>query len=191
MSTSGGRSETDMNAFAVMPCTCSPTRVVSTVTPVANMPSVLRKAIAGSPSSPSPSSSASADGATSNDVPNASGAAIALADRDLELRWASSLPLRRILTTRTERGGRGRPSLDRSTRVGPSPPRELATCSSGIVGVSSRQCGVSLSCTIRRKRKSRSEMHEDAEADDPLLRAAVDPPAPATWNQPIPTTRRR
>ena len=25
--------ETDMNAFAVMPCTCSPTRVVSTVTP--------------------------------------------------------------------------------------------------------------------------------------------------------------
>ena len=40
-STSGGRSETDMNAFAVMPCTCSPTRVVSTVTPVANMPSVL------------------------------------------------------------------------------------------------------------------------------------------------------
>ena len=27
-----------MNAFAVMPCTCSPLSVVITVTPVANMP---------------------------------------------------------------------------------------------------------------------------------------------------------
>src|SRR6478735_4000733 len=48
ISTSGGLNETDMNAFAVIPCTWPPTRVVSTVTPVANMPSVLRKAIAGS-----------------------------------------------------------------------------------------------------------------------------------------------
>ena len=38
MSTSGGSSETDMNAFAVMPCTWSRSRVVITVTPVANMP---------------------------------------------------------------------------------------------------------------------------------------------------------
>ena len=77
-STSGGRRDTDMNAFAVMPCTVSPERVVSTVTPVANIPSVRRKAIAGSPSSPSPSSSASASGAASNDAPNASGAEIAV-----------------------------------------------------------------------------------------------------------------
>ena len=47
MSTSGGCSETDMNAFAVMPCTCSPTRVVRIVTPVANIPSVRRKASDG------------------------------------------------------------------------------------------------------------------------------------------------
>ena len=48
MSTSGGSSETDMNAFAVMPCTCSPFSAVMTVTPVANMPSVRRSATAGS-----------------------------------------------------------------------------------------------------------------------------------------------
>ncbi len=66
-----------MNAFAVIPCTCSATRVVSTVTPVANMPSVRRNAIAGSPSRPSPSSSASEAGAASNDAPKASGAEIA------------------------------------------------------------------------------------------------------------------
>ena len=48
MRTSGGCSETDMNAFAVIPCTCSPTRVVRTVTPVANIPSVRRKARDGS-----------------------------------------------------------------------------------------------------------------------------------------------
>ena len=41
-----------MNAFAVIPCTLSPERVVSTVTPVANIPSVRLNAIAGSPSSP-------------------------------------------------------------------------------------------------------------------------------------------
>ena len=60
------------------PVHASPTRVVSTVTPVANMPSVRRNAIAGSPSSPLPSSSVSAAGAASNDAPNASGAEIAL-----------------------------------------------------------------------------------------------------------------
>ena len=37
-----------MNAFAVMPCTWSASRVVITVTPVANMPSVRRSAIRGS-----------------------------------------------------------------------------------------------------------------------------------------------
>jgi len=76
MSTSGGRSETDMNAFAVIPCTCSPARAVSTVTPVANIPSVRRNATAGSPSSPSPSSNASAAGSAANDSPNASGAPV-------------------------------------------------------------------------------------------------------------------
>ena len=44
ISTSGGSSDTDMNALAVMPWTCSPTRVVMIVTPVANIPSVLRSA---------------------------------------------------------------------------------------------------------------------------------------------------
>ncbi len=67
-----------MNAFAVIPCTCSPERVVMIVTPVANMPRVRRNAIAGSPSRPAPSSSASAAGAASNDAPNASGAEIAV-----------------------------------------------------------------------------------------------------------------
>jgi hypothetical protein len=37
-----------MKAFAVIPCTWSPSRVVITVTPVANMPSVLRSATLGS-----------------------------------------------------------------------------------------------------------------------------------------------
>ena len=37
-----------MNAFAVIPCTCSSFRAVMTVTPVANMPSVRRSASAGS-----------------------------------------------------------------------------------------------------------------------------------------------
>ena len=81
-----------MNAFAVMPCTCSPTRVVRTVTPVANMPSVRRNAIAGSPSRPSPSSSASASGAASNEAPNASGAEIASRHVDLELLRAARSP---------------------------------------------------------------------------------------------------
>ena len=64
ISTSGGLSETDMKAFAVIPCTWSPTRVVSTVTPVANMPSVRRKAIAGSLSR-SPTSICSETGTSS------------------------------------------------------------------------------------------------------------------------------
>ena len=52
-----------MNALAVMPCTCSPFSVVITVTPVANIPSVLRSATAGS----SPSmSTASASANSSN-----------------------------------------------------------------------------------------------------------------------------
>ncbi len=45
---SGGCSDTDMNALAVMPWICSPTRVVMTVTPVANMPSVRRNSAASS-----------------------------------------------------------------------------------------------------------------------------------------------
>ena len=55
ISTSGGSSDTDMKAFAVMPWIWSPAAVVITVTPVANMPSVWRRAVAGS--SPSISSS--------------------------------------------------------------------------------------------------------------------------------------
>ena len=47
-STSGGSSDTDMKALAVMPWTCSPLSVVTTVTPVANIPSVRRSATAGS-----------------------------------------------------------------------------------------------------------------------------------------------
>ena len=74
-----------MKAFAVMPCTVSPERVVMIVTPVANIPSVRRNAIAGSPSSPAPSSSASARGAASKDAPNASGAEMAVSMLDLEL----------------------------------------------------------------------------------------------------------
>ena len=41
--TSGGSSETDMNALAVMPCTPSPSGVVTTVTQVANFPIVCLK----------------------------------------------------------------------------------------------------------------------------------------------------
>ena len=77
MSTSGGRSETDMNAFAVIPCTCSPTRVVSTVTPVANIPRVRLNAIAGSPSR-SPTSICSESGTSSNaESPRPSSAPVA------------------------------------------------------------------------------------------------------------------
>ena len=55
--TSGGCSDTDMNALAVIPWTWSPACVVMIVTPVANMPSVRRNATAGSsPSSPAISS---------------------------------------------------------------------------------------------------------------------------------------
>ena len=63
-----------MNALAVMPWTCSPTRVVMIVTPVANIPSVLRSATRGS----SPSiSRASARGPSSNGVsPIPSGPAV-------------------------------------------------------------------------------------------------------------------
>ena len=64
ISTRGGCSETDMNAFAVMPCTCSPTRVVRIVTPVANIPSVRRKASDGS-SGRSPTSICSEIGTSS------------------------------------------------------------------------------------------------------------------------------
>src|SRR5690242_13814368 len=40
---SGGSSDTDENALAVMPYACSSPRVVTTVTPVANAPTVARK----------------------------------------------------------------------------------------------------------------------------------------------------
>ena len=48
-STSGGSSETDENAFAVMPYACCSPRVVITVTPVAKLPTV-----SGSPCCRSP-----------------------------------------------------------------------------------------------------------------------------------------
>src|SRR3954464_6691833 len=41
-STSGGSSETDVNAFAVIACTSPPRAVVTTVTPVVSRPSVRR-----------------------------------------------------------------------------------------------------------------------------------------------------
>ena len=40
---SGGSSDTEENALAVMPYACSSPRVVTTVTPVANAPTVARK----------------------------------------------------------------------------------------------------------------------------------------------------
>ena len=42
---SGGSSDTDENAFAVMPYACSSPRVVTTVTPVANAPTVERNSL--------------------------------------------------------------------------------------------------------------------------------------------------
>ena len=58
---SGGSSDTDMKALAVIPCTSSPFSAVMTVTPVANIPSVRRRATAGSwPSSQTSGRSASA-----------------------------------------------------------------------------------------------------------------------------------
>src|SRR5713226_2712747 len=74
--TRGGLRDTDMNAFAVMPCTWSPACVVTIVTPVANMPRVRRKATAGSsPSSPAISSSSSS-GTSSNGDSAISGAPV-------------------------------------------------------------------------------------------------------------------
>ena len=55
-----------MKAFAVIPCTCSPASVVITVTPVANMPSVLRNSTDESESGPEPLSSSSGSGTSSN-----------------------------------------------------------------------------------------------------------------------------
>ena len=82
MSTSGGSSEIDMKAFAVIPCTCSPTRVVMIVTPVANMPSVRRSAIRGSsPASPASSSSCSAGTSSKLLSPSPSGPAHTAASR--------------------------------------------------------------------------------------------------------------
>ena len=74
MSTSGGSSDTDMNAFAVMPCTWSPERVVITVTPVANIPSVRRSAMRGSSPSSGGSSTESGAGTSWNELsPSPSG----------------------------------------------------------------------------------------------------------------------
>ena len=74
INTSGGRSDTDMNAFAVIPCTWSCDVVVITVTPVANIPSVRRNARTGSsPSSPSIWSSSGAG--SSSQAPDASASA--------------------------------------------------------------------------------------------------------------------
>ena len=52
-STSGGSSETDENAVAVMPKSCASPRVVITVTPVAKAPSVFRNSLAEKPSTDS------------------------------------------------------------------------------------------------------------------------------------------
>jgi hypothetical protein len=43
VTTSAGSSDTDMKPLAVMPCTCSPDRVLTIVTPVAKVPSASRK----------------------------------------------------------------------------------------------------------------------------------------------------
>ena len=55
--------------------------------------------------------------------------------------------------------------------------RSFAMRSSGIVGVSSRQCGDSLSCTIRRNRNRSSEMTRTLKPMIFSLRTAVDAPA--------------
>src|SRR5215211_1483056 len=77
MSTRGGSSDTDMKAFAVIPWICSETSVVTTVTPVANIPSVCRNATAGS--SPSTSSACSPVGGSNAVSPMPSGPAPAQA----------------------------------------------------------------------------------------------------------------
>src|SRR5215217_596174 len=65
-----------MNAFAVIPWTWSRSRVVITVTPVANMPSVRRSAIRGSSPSSGGSSTAGATGTSSKlESPSPSGPA--------------------------------------------------------------------------------------------------------------------
>ena len=159
-----------MNAFAVIPWTLSPRSVVNTVTPVANIPSVRRNAIAGSPSSPLPSSSSSADGRTSNEAPNASGAEIAPADRDLELLRGGAA------FHHADCDGEGaaerplpKPGSDRVHLLLEERRRPLRPAS---VGVSSRQCGVSLSCTIRRKRNRIREM---ARTEKPMIFSFVPP----------------
>ena len=81
-------------------------------------------------------------GTSSNDAPNASGAAIALAIATSNPRGASRFHER--ILTRT-RGAAAAASLSSfatgSYAGGISSSRSAATCSSGIVGVSSRQCG--------------------------------------------------
>jgi hypothetical protein len=73
--TSGGCSDTDMNALAVIPCTCSPTRVVTIVTPVANRPRMRRSSIEMSASGAAPTSMGASPGSSwsSNVSPMPSG----------------------------------------------------------------------------------------------------------------------
>ena len=65
-----------MNALAVIPWTWSPSRVVITVTPVANIPSVRRSATRGSsPSSPGSSTACGAGTSSKLESPRPSGPA--------------------------------------------------------------------------------------------------------------------
>ena len=152
-STSGGRSETDMNAFAVMPCTVSPERVVSTVTPVANIPSVRRKAIAGSPVEPlAELQRLGQRGGVERRAERLRRRDRGL-DADLELGWPRAFH-GWILTGE----GRHAPPLssdrERYATGRAASSSSAAMRASGTAGASSRQCGRSPSWTIRRKRKS-------------------------------------
>ncbi len=75
MSTRGGLSETDMNAFAVIPCTWSPVREVRTVTPGARTCRACGETLSRDrPRAPDRARARAARGSRANDSPNASGA---------------------------------------------------------------------------------------------------------------------
>ena len=154
--TSGGCSETDMNAFAVIPCTCSPTRVVRTVTPVANIPSVRRKARDGSSVEVADVDLLRDRHVVERRVAEPCERAGREARQD-ELELLRRRRLRAHAAILPTTGGAAQrcatPPAEarRDLRRGRAhSARRLCSCPSGIVGVSSRQCGRSPSWTMRR-----------------------------------------
>ncbi len=82
-----------MNAFAVIPCTCSAIRAVKTVTPVANMPSVLSERKSRVSVEPCTELELAAERGLVEGGPECLGGSDGLVDSDLELRGSRAFHL--------------------------------------------------------------------------------------------------